>query len=268
MRLKAMLVLALLATVFSAFGAQVVLLPLEDFNTGPFPPPLPPDGWAQGPPHVGAWDWEYGPDLWFGGTPADSCVSVHFDAAPSADTLFTPVFDASGLFDSIVVDFMEDYDTVFGGLSDCHILISTDSGATWHAANVGLTDIDVQCLTIDPVNPSTVYAGTDIGGIFKSTNGGGNWTAINNALTNVGVPSLAIDPLKLATVYAGTNVSGVMKSLNGGGDWSSVNSGLMSKYVHCLAVDHDADVPRAIEVILLPITAADPAAVAVGGQEL
>ena len=42
----------------------------------------------------------------------------------------------------------------FGG-----VFKSTDSGATWAAANTGLTYPYVYALAIDPATPATLYAG-------------------------------------------------------------------------------------------------------------
>ena len=39
-------------------------------------------------------------------------------------------------------------------------------GNSWTAVNIGLTDMGVWSLAIDPLNPATIYAGTDEG-LFK-----------------------------------------------------------------------------------------------------
>ena len=62
---------------------------------------------------------------------------------------------------------------------------STNGGASWSAANTGLTD--TLCYTpwrSIPATPTTLYAGTYGGGVFKSTNGGANWSAVNTGLTS------------------------------------------------------------------------------------
>ena len=48
---------------------------------------------------------------------------------------------------------------------------STDAGATWSAANSGLTTPHVSSLAFDPQNPSRLYAGTLGGGVFAITFG-------------------------------------------------------------------------------------------------
>jgi len=81
--------------------------------------------------------------------------------------------------------------------------MTTCSGATWGAANAGLTNTFVSALAIDPTTPRTLYAGTP-GGVFKTTDAGTTWGT--TGLTNTGVVALAIDPITpstRATISAG-----------------------------------------------------------------
>jgi len=63
------------------------------------------------------------------------------------------------------------------------LLKTTDEGATWAAAESGLTSRLVLSLAVDPQSPSTLYAGTTpdpflptaYSGVFKSENGGASW---------------------------------------------------------------------------------------------
>ncbi len=114
--------------------------------------------------------------------------------------------------------------TVYAGASRGGVFQSTDAGASWTAANSGLTNTVVLALAIDPTTPTTLYAGTE-GGVFKSTDGAGSWTAASSGLTNTVILALAIDLTTSTTLYAGTN-GGVFKSTNGGGTWSPMNTGL------------------------------------------
>jgi photosystem II stability/assembly factor-like uncharacterized protein len=45
----------------------------------------------------------------------------------------------------------------------------TNGGASWSPLNAGLTNLNVQTVLIDPLNPDTVYAGTYDGGVFAMT---------------------------------------------------------------------------------------------------
>ena len=97
---------------------------------------------------------------------------------------------------------------------------STNSGATWAAANTGLTNVDVRALAMDPTTTATLYAGAYDGGVFKSTDSGGSWVAVNNGLYPY-VRALAIDPATPATLYVGTYY-GVFKSTDSGGYWAPI----------------------------------------------
>ncbi len=113
---------------------------------------------------------------------------------------------------------------------------STDSGDTWAATSVGLTDPQIHALAINPVNPASLYAGTGSGGVFRSTNSGVTWDVTNAGLTLTDVLALAVNPVNSSTLYAGTN-GGVFKSTDAGGTWSTVNSGLTELGVTALAIN-------------------------------
>ena len=91
-----------------------------------------------------------------------------------------------------------------------NVFKSLDGGATWTAANGGISTLSVSALAIDPSAPSTVFAGTSAG-VFRSLNGGESWLPLNDGLTDLYVLSLAVDPNAPSTLYAGTNSRGVFK---------------------------------------------------------
>ena len=113
---------------------------------------------------------------------------------PTYTSTFTP--PGSIVVQSFAID-PSNPATLYSGVvgdSTMGVFKSTNGGASWTAANTGLTP---QALAIDPSNTSTIYAGTSSntatispgatsvdGGVFKSTNGGASWTAINSDLTN------------------------------------------------------------------------------------
>ncbi len=57
---------------------------------------------------------------------------------------------------------------------------SSDGGASWIAANTGLSPAHVRALAIDPVETKTLYAGAGCcnSGLFRSTNGADTWSPI------------------------------------------------------------------------------------------
>ncbi len=95
---------------------------------------------------------------------------------------------------------------------------SVDSGESWGALTIELTDKSVRFIGIDPQMPSTLYAGVAHRGVFKSTDGGGDqWRNWSSGLPGRSVQAIVIDPKTPTTLYAGTLENGVYKSPNGGG---------------------------------------------------
>jgi photosystem II stability/assembly factor-like uncharacterized protein len=111
---------------------------------------------------------------------------------------------------------------------------STDAGATWNAANSGLSPKNAVALAIDPASPGTVYTVT-LSGVFKSSDGGMSWNPAISGLPDWSSelgdccfrPRLAVDPRDSARVYLGIAVDGaahVFQSSDGGATW--IDSGL------------------------------------------
>ena len=98
--------------------------------------------------------------------------------------------------------------TLFAGTNGGGVFKSSDGGATWSAANTGLTNTYSPTLAVSPnyVSDQTVFAGTSSGcgptptdpcfggGVYKSTDGGASWIQINSGLINTDVHSLAVSP--------------------------------------------------------------------------
>ena len=82
---------------------------------------------------------------------------------------------------------------------------STNAGASWAAMNVGLTDLDVGDLTIDPTNTAVLYASSSQ--VYKTLDGAASWAPLsNNGLSTYGyqINALAIDPANSSVLYLGT----------------------------------------------------------------
>lgn len=132
--------------------------------------------------------------------------------------------------------------TVFAGTAAGGVFVSTNSGGSWSAANVGLTSQNVTALAafqpdsppgVPPAAPF-VYAGTADAGVLVSLNRGGSWAPTNNGLTNLQVSALSIVSTT-GTLYAATQ-GGVFR-LGGTGTWTSVSTGLTSTNIAALAID-------------------------------
>src|SRR5439155_19923764 len=63
------------------------------------------------------------------------------------------------LLKSLVVDPSDDQ-TVYAATDGGGVFKTTAGAATWHSVNVGLSELDVLSLAIDPSSPATLYAGT------------------------------------------------------------------------------------------------------------
>jgi photosystem II stability/assembly factor-like uncharacterized protein len=63
---------------------------------------------------------------------------------------------------------------LYAGGADIGVVKSLDDGATWTAADNGLTNRAIRVLALDPQKPETLYAGTN-GGLFKTVDGGQTW---------------------------------------------------------------------------------------------
>jgi photosystem II stability/assembly factor-like uncharacterized protein len=87
------------------------------------------------------------------------------------------------------------------------VLASDDGGATFSAANTGISERKVEALLVDYTKPSHIYAGVvndkAYGSVFVSTNGGAQWKQIADGLQGRDVFALAQAPD--GTILAGTN---------------------------------------------------------------
>jgi len=80
--------------------------------------------------------------------------------------------------------------------TDRHLYKSDDGGATWTAIDgtgqLGIPDIPVHSILVDPADSMRLYLGTDLG-VFVSTDGGGTWATETTGFANVITESLAIN---------------------------------------------------------------------------
>ena len=93
---------------------------------------------------------------------------------------------------------------LYVGTGSSGVYKSIDGGANWIQINTGLTNLRIQSMALDALDPSIIYVGTEGGGVFKTIDGGGNWVTANTGLTDLYVYSLAVDPTIHTIVYAGT----------------------------------------------------------------
>ncbi|QHI34990.1 Dispase autolysis-inducing protein [Kordia antarctica] len=106
---------------------------------------------------------------------------------------------------------------------------SLDAGTTWTPLTDNLSNILVESLTINPLNPSIYFWGSRNGVIFKSTDAGATW----NILATVGnglVNKIMVDPSNQQKMYCSVENSGIYKSTNGGTTWTAIGGGLIRGY--------------------------------------
>jgi hypothetical protein len=121
---------------------------------------------------------------------------------------------------------------LFAGTRGGGVLISTDNGVSWAAADSGLTSNVVRGLAVIGTN---LFAGTDGNGVFLSTNNGVSWMSVGSSLKNSNnVSALAVIGTNL---FAGTDGGGVFISTNNGASWTATDTSLVGDAVYSFAVN-------------------------------
>lgn len=98
---------------------------------------------------------------------------------------------------------------------------SSDNGVSWHSANSGLSNLNINSLYY---YNNILFAGTFGNGIFISTNFGDNWNSASGGLTDLYVNCIYSSA---GLLYAGTsdtlnNSGGVFVSVNYGANWNFI----------------------------------------------
>jgi hypothetical protein len=74
-------------------------------------------------------------------------------------------------------------DTLYAGTEFQGVFKSTDGGESWTAINDGLTNLSINALAIDPINPTTIYAGID--GVYRYEDLGTNASDLLDSLDSL-----------------------------------------------------------------------------------
>ncbi len=122
----------------------------------------------------------------------------------------------------------EDARQVYVGMGGSGVFKTSDGGRRWLVANIGLANVAVHALGIDPGSPATAYAATDVG-LFKTSNGGLSWSATATLPTPVRAVAVGT-----GTVYAGT-AGGLFRSADRGLSWAGVEG--IDAYVQAVTID-------------------------------
>ena len=88
----------------------------------------------------------------------------------------------------------------------------------WDTSTV-LENIQINCLAVNPLDPSEVYAGT-LDGILRSMDAGCNWVAAG--MKGYPIKSLSVSPHQPGVVYAGSMPASIYKTEDNGGNWTEL----------------------------------------------
>lgn len=122
---------------------------------------------------------------------------------------------------------------------------SIDTGATWQELTGGIVNVQINALTVDPTNGTTLYVGgynpvAKSLAVYKSTNSGVNWTLLawpfQGGDLDRPVLSVSVDARDNRNLYVGTS-TGVLKSTNQGDTWTALGGGLPIAAVRSIVVD-------------------------------
>ena len=157
-----------------------------------------------------------------------------------SDLVFNPGQVGAGLpagmtISDIIVD-PSASSTIYAGTSN-GVLKTITSGSQWFTTNIGLSNLNVTAIAIDPVTTTTLYVGTVQSGVFKSIDGGLSWTSSSTGLANLRMTALVVDPATPTVIYAATDGGGLFKSINSGASWSASNIGVTDFAMRSLAID-------------------------------
>lgn len=126
---------------------------------------------------------------------------------------------------------------IFAGTRGGGVFRSTDNGASWTAANAGLTSTRILALAIS--SSGSIFAGTEDGGVFQSPDNGATWIPKNNGLTVKYVIALAITSEGYILAGVG-NAGGAFRSTDNGNSWAPVDTRLAGFGVWAFAIKTNA----------------------------
>lgn len=159
---------------------------------------------------------------------------------------------------------LTDPDTVYAGVEDAALFVSTNAGATWRELS-GLRNHDTgpqwapgaggMCLhTIlqDPSNPQRMFVAISAAGAFRTDDGAQTWKPINRGLQSNYIPDptaevghcvhrIAFHPSRPDTLFMQKHWD-VMRSDDAGEKWTEVSGNLPTDFGFCIGVHaHDPE---------------------------
>jgi len=158
------------------------------------------------------------------------------------DGSWEPVCKLGGNAHSLAID-PENGDNLYLATAKNGVMVSRDSGETWHESNSGLPIArgEVCLMSMAPSDPNVLWTG--LGGIFgandiyKTTDAAQSWATV--ATLQRSVNCIAIDPSDPDVVYLGIGLggNGVERTCDGGAIFLPLSEGLVCKCVQDIAID-------------------------------
>ena len=160
-------------------------------------------------------------------------------------------------------------DTVFAGVEDAALFVSTDGGANWkelaglrgHGTGPdwtpGAGGMCLHTILLDKNDPLRIYVAISAAGAFRSDDGGKTWRSITKGLNSLYIPNptaeighcvhrIAMHPSRPEVLYMQKHWD-VMRSDNGGELWHEVSGNLPSDFGFPIAVH--AHEPETVYVV-------------------
>ena len=113
-----------------------------------------------------------------------------------------------------------------GGLRDAALWESLGP-TNWNSFSYNPGNGRVNCVALDPLDPTIIYVGTPSGGLWRSNDNGNSWAPLFTDLPSMGVSGIAIHPTSPDAIFiatgdgdgADTFSAGVLKTTDGGLTW-------------------------------------------------
>lgn len=113
-------------------------------------------------------------------------------------------------------------------------VVNLQASETWQPINVGINELTLRCLAIDPNNPNTIYVGGERG-IYKTTDGGKYFKCVLILSSSEKVNFITINPKNSQIILAATK-NGLYESKNSGKNWQKIFRGTGELESHMLSL--------------------------------